>query len=560
MYLQASFLEQTGVPQNMTSITNLIFFLVSIFIIAVFIKVAIYFNKRRLVKKINDGWGKFPESPYDLETSKLYSRFNKKRDGQDFYSIDEETWKDLDLNELFEVINRAITPIGSQILYDMLKHPRTDSEELNKREKTIASFSENIPLRQNIQVALLGLAKLPAKYLAYSLWHPIPGKPKYYFVFYFLSALSFWIPVLSLLNFIHWGFIALILVVNSIIYTLYGKKLAEFVVSFKFLSTLISISHKIANLLPAEFNDIKTELKNEIKHAKSISKKVYSLQLDDSINVFAAYYNMYTLSSITTFFSAIDSLKKNIKSLQRIFEIVGYIDALIAIVSYRKQFSKYCHPDLSDSKIYRVDKISHPLVVTPIPNDFTFDAKCLLITGSNMSGKSTFLKTLGVNAILAQTFNMCFAEKYEAPFLKVISSIERSEDLINGKSYYMSEVESILRIINSSKTVDVHLLLIDEIFRGTNSIERTAASIEVLKYLHNQKDFVIVATHDLQLTDVLSPNYQNFHFRETMTDTGLLFDYKLHPGKSNSKNAIALLEYVGYPTSIVEGAKKLIES
>lgn len=535
------------------------FFLAFILIIAVFVKASIHINKKKLVKKINGGWGKLPEFPYDLETSKLYSRFNKQREAKDFYSIDEETWKDLDLNELFETINRTITPIGSQILYDMLKHPRTSLEELTKREKVIFSFSENVSLRQNIQVTLLGLAKLPAKYLAYSLWHPIPDKPKYYFVFYFLSALSFWIPVLSLLNFIHWGFIALLFVVNSIIYTLYEKRLAEFTVSFKFLSELISISQKIENLLPAEFKNIKAELKNEIKHAKSISKKVYSLELEDSKNVFVVYYNWYTLAPMTGLFSAIDNLKEHIKSLQRLFEIVGYLDSLIAIASYREQFPNYSHPAFSDSGIFIVDKISHPLVINPIPNDFNFDTKCLLITGSNMSGKSTFLKTLGVNAILAQTFNMCFAEKYEAPFLKVMSSIERSDDLINGKSYYMSEVESILRIINSSKNGSVHLFLIDEIFRGTNSIERTAASIEVLKYLHNNNDFVIVATHDLQLTDILSASYQNFHFRETMTETGLHFDYKLHPGKSNSKNAIALLKYVGYPESIVDGANKLIE-
>ncbi len=543
----------------MTSITNLLFFLVSVFIIAIIVKISIHLNKKRLIKKINDAWGKLPESPYDLETSKLYSRFNEQREAKDFYSIDEETWKDLNLNELFEVINRAITPIGSQILYDMLKHPRTSLEELNKREKIIASFSENSSLRQDIHVLLLGLSKLPAKYLAYSLWTPIPDKLKYALVFYFLSALSIWLPVLTILNFIHWGFIALLFVVNSIIYTLYEKKLTEFVVSFKFLNALISISHRIANLLPAELNDIKAELKNELKHAKSISKKVYSLQLEDSKNAFVAYYNMYTLSPITGFISAINGISKNIISLRRIFEIVGSIDAMIAIASYRKQFPNYCNPVFSDSEIFQVDNISHPLVLSPIPNDFTFDAKCLLITGSNMSGKSTFLKTLGVNAILAQTFNMCFAEKYEAPFLKVISSIERSDDLINGKSYYMSEVESILRIINSSRTEDGHLFLIDEIFRGTNSVERTAASIEVLRYLNNQKDFVIVATHDLQLTDILSPGYHNFHFRETMTDTGLSFDYKLHPGKSGSKNAIALLEYVGYPESIVDGAKKLIE-
>ena len=442
----------------------------------------------------------------------------------------------------------------------MLKNPRTNPEELNNREKIISAFSENISLRQNVQLALLGLAKLPAKYLAFSLWHPIPDKPKYTFLFYILSALSIWIPVLVIFNLLHWMFIVILFIVNSVTCYFYEKKITAFVVSFKFLNVLIGISHKIAKLLPAEFNDIKTELINKLKHSKSISKKVYSLQFEDSTNVFVTYYNMYTLSSITTFLSAIDSLKKNIKSLQRIFEIVGYLDAMIAIASYRKQFSNYCHPVFSDSKIFRVDKISHPLVINPVPNDFSFDTKCLLITGSNMSGKSTFLKTLGVNALLAQTFNMCFAKKYEAPFLIVISSIERSDDLINGKSYYMSEVESILRIINSSKTSGVHLFLIDEIFRGTNSVERTAGSIEVLKYLNNKKDFVIVATHDLQLTDVPKKNYLNYHFKEEMTESGLHFDYKLHPGKSNSQNAIALLEYVGYPKSIVDGAKKLIKN
>lgn len=537
---------------------NLLFFFATVLIFLLSVALAIYLNKKRLIKKIDERWGKFHVSYYDLETSKLYTRFNKQRDFKDIYTLDDETWKDLNLDELFEVMNRAITPIGSQILYDMLKHPRTSHDELNKREKLIDLFANDTTLRRDIQISLLGLAKVPAKHLAYSLWSSIPEKPKYSFVFYLLSALSVWFAVLSVIGMIHWGFAILIYITNLIVYRFYEKKLSEFVVSFQFLSELIGKSHKIASLLPNELIDIKDELKNELRHAKSISKKVYSLQLDASNNPIVAIYNSYTLAPITGFISAIDSLKKNVKSLQRIFEIVGYLDALIAVASYRKQFPNFCNPTFNTSKNLSVTNIAHPLVVNPVSNDFTFDTKCLLITGSNMSGKSTFLKTLGINAILAQTFNMCFAEKYEAPFLRVISSIERSDDLINGKSYYMSEVESILRIVNSSKTEDVNLFLIDEIFRGTNSIERTAASIEVLRFLHNQKDFVIVATHDLQLTDILSASYQNFHFRETMTDAGLSFDYKLHPDKSNSKNAIALLKYVGYPESIIEGATSRI--
>ncbi len=536
---------------------NIIIFLVTALFIVFSILLSKYFYKKRVIKKLNDQWGKLLESAYNLDTAKLYWQFNTQPNTANSYAIDEETWKDLNMDELFEVMNRATTPIGSQILFHMLHYPLANSDELERREKIINLFANNTPLRQSVQIFLLGLAKVPAKFLACSLWTPIPQKPKYAFVFYLISAISFWLPVFCILNLIPWAFVLLLFVTNSIIYSLYEKKLAEFVVSFQFLSLLIANSHKIANLLPDELGYLKTELKNELKHTKSISKKVYSLQLNDS-NPLVAIYNTYTLAPITGFLSAIGSLKKSIKSLQRIFEIVGYIDSLIAVASYRKQFSNFCNPVFSSSQIFSVSNISHPLVVEPVANNFTFDTKCLLVTGSNMSGKSTFLKTLGVNAILSQTLNMCFASKYEAPFIHVISSIERSDDLINGKSYYMSEVESILRIVNASQTEVVHLFLIDEIFRGTNSVERTASSIEVLQFLNNQKDFVIVATHDLQLTDILSTSYRNFHFRETMTNSGLSFDYKLHPGKCSSKNAIALLKYVGYPSAIVNGASQRV--
>lgn len=171
-----------------------------------------------------------------------------------------------------------------------------------------------------------------------------------------------------------------------------------------------------------------------------------------------------------------------------------------------------------------------------------------------MAGKTTFLKTMGVNGILAQTINTAFAELYEAPFIKVMSSIERAEDIALGKSYYLAEVESVLRLVLASSNDTVHLLLLDEIFRGTNSVERRAASIEVLKYLANGKDYVLVATHDLQLSEVLDREYDNYHFREYVSDTGLEFDYKLHEGASTTRNAIALLDLIGYPKSIVENA------
>ena len=122
----------------------------------------------------------------------------------------------------------------------------------------------------------------------------------------------------------------------------------------------------------------------------------------------------------------------------------------------------------------------------------------------------------------------------------------------------MAEVESILRLIQVSKSGTVHLFIIDELFRGTNSVERLAASVEVLQYLNNGKDYTLIATHDLQLTGLLNGSYLNFHFRENVSPEGLSFDYKLHSGFSKTRNAIALLEHAGYPKMIVENATKRI--
>ncbi len=257
------------------------------------------------------------------------------------------------------------------------------------------------------------------------------------------------------------------------------------------------------------------------------------------------------------FYSASGKIKKHVQELRKIFETVGYLDSLISVASFRLQCQQFCQP-VFEENLYTVEDIYNPLLEKPVSNSFQFDGKNIMITGSNMAGKTTFLKTLGVNAILAQTINTSMAKRYQAPFFKVISSIGSSDNLTSAKSYYLAEVESILRLIQASKSDTVHLFIIDEIFRGTNSVERLAASVEVLKYLVNGKDYTLIATHDLQLTELLNGNHRNFHFRENVSKEGLSFDYKLHLGYSKTRNAIALLEYAGYPKMIVENATKRI--
>jgi DNA mismatch repair ATPase MutS len=180
----------------------------------------------------------------------------------------------------------------------------------------------------------------------------------------------------------------------------------------------------------------------------------------------------------------------------------------------------------------------------------------VLITGSNMSGKSTFLRTIGVNVVLAQTVHTTLARRYEAPFYQVRSCIGRADDLIAGKSYYLVEVESVLALVRAAERSEPHLFIFDELFRGTNAVERIAAAEAVLDTLvtPGRPHVVLTATHDGELVDLLSDKYVVFHLSDEVGPEGLVFDYRLTAGPATSRNAITLLQLNGAPESLVSRA------
>ncbi len=180
----------------------------------------------------------------------------------------------------------------------------------------------------------------------------------------------------------------------------------------------------------------------------------------------------------------------------------------------------------------------------------------VLVTGSNMSGKSTFLRTVGVNAVLAQTINTCLARAYDAPVYQVRSCIGRADDLIAGKSYYLVEVESVLALVRASEGAEPHLFIFDELFRGTNAVERIAAAEAVLGALigDGKPHVVLAATHDGELVDLLRDSYVVCHFGDAVGPEGLVFDYRLTSGPATSRNAISLLKLNGAPETIVNRA------
>lgn len=197
----------------------------------------------------------------------------------------------------------------------------------------------------------------------------------------------------------------------------------------------------------------------------------------------------------------------------------------------------------------------HPLLSKPVPNSGKISNDSI-ITGSNASGKSTFIKALAINGILAQTIYTCAATEFKLRHSIIITSMAVRDNITEGESYFIKEIKSLKRILDKVQDVPC-MCFVDEILKGTNTIERIAASAAVLKYLHDKDCLCMTASHDIELTQILENKYDNYHFREEINDDGISFDYKLKNGPSQTRNAIRLLDYMNFEDKIVEDAQNL---
>ena len=169
------------------------------------------------------------------------------------------------------------------------------------------------------------------------------------------------------------------------------------------------------------------------------------------------------------------------------------------------------------------------------------------------------MKTVALNLILAQTIDTATASQFKYVPGLVYTSMANADDVLSGDSYFMAELKSIRRLFNISTKNQVYCF-IDEIFKGTNTTERIAASESVLTYLsHLPNYYVLAATHDIELSNLLNISYTNYHFNESIKDDSIAFDFKIKPGKANTRNAIELLRLTQFPSDIYERAKQQVK-
>lgn len=494
----------------------------------------------------------------NLKMKNVSSYFRNKNEPD---TIDDITWNDLSLDDIFKKINNTQCTAGQEVLYDILRNPVYNKEELIKRDKIIDYFRKNEKERREIQLILGKLGKTNELYITNCLFNKSDNSKSKLLKYRLLS----WFPIFSILL-ILLNPLFIVITIGAVVVNVFisqRNKVENYDASgFSYMISLINVANKIKdkkiNELDENINSINSSL-NNVKNIrrKSVGYETKTIMTD--IDVFSEYANLAFLRELITYEKVKNTIIKNKDDLKAIYEYVGVIDALIAVASFRDSLEFFAIPDLTRANSKKENHINfkeiyHPLIKKPVLNSGSFNSG-ILITGSNASGKSTFIKTVAINAILAQTIYTCLAKEYNSSYFKVYTSMALRDDINSNESYYIVEIKSLKRILDSINNNIPCLCFVDEILRGTNTVERIASSSEVLNDIGSKNTICFAATHDVELTYILEGVYKNYHFEEVITKDDIKFDYKLHKGRTQTRNAIKLLGFMGYDEKLVKNAE-----
>ncbi|SEP89509.1 MutS domain V [Lachnospiraceae bacterium RM5] len=541
-------------------------YIAGIFIIAflIFLVNTIRYKKseeKKKNKRIAKAWGKRPKKNYsEKDLLRIKSFFEYSKENSDFV-IDDITWNDLDLDGIYRLINNTNSSIGEEYLYKILRIPEFDEDVLKDRDKIIDAFYENKDDSFELQKIFkqMGRTKSVPYAKAVKILNELKGKSN--IVHYILNVLFiaslvmiFIRPIVGLVSLI------VMLIVNiSTYFSEKGNSLEE-LISIKYLVDMMKCSKKILKKDIGFIADYNLILKNALTNLKGVDFMLFLISSGNEGSVgevILEYLRMLFHVDIIRFNQVAKKISGNYDDIRKIYDALGNIEADIAIASFREMNKdEFCKPEFSDNARIECMEVFHPLIEKPVKNDFK-ENKCVLITGSNASGKSTFLRTIAINAIFAQTIYTCTAKSFKTCMYKTVSSMSLSDNLNSNDSYYMVEIKAIKRILDMSAGKIKTLTFVDEVLRGTNTIERIAASSYVLENLSKKNCMCFAATHDIELTEILKNSFSNYHFNEQVKDDDVFFSYKINDGKATTKNAIKLLSIIGFDKEIVDNASDM---
>ncbi|MBX3227598.1 MAG: hypothetical protein KIT84_14685 [Labilithrix sp.] len=484
--------------------------------------------------------------------------------------LSDRTWRDLALDAVFARLDRCATAIGAQVLYARLRGAPVASEldadaEMRRFDRRVRAFGE-VDARRRFERAVKPLAAERSAALAPVLFRDAPALPRGARMFPVATALTFAAAVasavwpLALLVFVGLvlGNIALRLHLHPFM-TAHADALAT-------VASLVAAAEKVAAIdaLGDDARTLRAAVAAVAPWRRSLTWATLDARgLDEVAASLIAYVNVFFLVDVNAFVASLRLLRARGAALRTLFTVAGDLDAARAVALFRAENAHAVPSFLPPGAPIVMTAMRHPLVAGAVPNDVRIDARGWLVLGSNASGKSTCLKGIALQVVLAQSIATVTCERYAAPPLRVRTLIHVEDDVEGGRSHFQVEAEAVRDMLCEDDECDEYdkcahkdrLCVVDELFRGTNTAERVAAGAAVLRGLHRRGARVLAATHDDELIARLARDFDPFYFAERVEGAALAFDYLLRAGRAAPRNAIAVLELTGVPADVIADAR-----
>lgn len=462
--------------------------------------------------------------------------------------IDAQTHYDLSLDEFYKRFNNTHTSFGDEVFYHWLHTIKKDFRDIQLiicNTKTLQSENQ---LRIVLNKQLGKIGKQHRGRIVSDLWEGLRYCPLLIKWIIPIVAVNILLAIILTSIFSqYWLFILLALfIIHLIIYISTNTHINNSAGSVYYFSRGVEfLLNNRSGLERLNFSDIPDfRLFKKLPLFSYLFKHgIGGAYSQDPLSLFLDYLRVFFCLEAISYRLTMKKIDQNKEELRKVILFIGAIDCCLNNVDIIENYNT-CFPTFQSSKEIEFTSLQHPLVENCIEQSGKIE-KNAIVTGLNMAGKSTFLKSIALNQIISTGFGIAFAQEYKTNLFHVITSLRLADDIINKKSKYYVEAERLIMIQDALKK-QACLCLIDEILTGTNTEERVIASTAILKKLSSTKDSIIIAaTHDTTIAKKLEYAYKNYYFDGTIEGEQIKFDYLLKPGIVSRKNGLLILRFLG---------------
>ena len=511
----------------------------------------------RLRKKLAKAWEGKPffikkDSEESLAETMLLASALQPTDSQ----VDGQTWHDLDLYRVFDQLNYTQSSIGAEALYQKMRlikfQPEASLQELED------FFDHHPDLRLKVQVVMNQLGKKNHNMARSIVANPGKQDSKIYLSLYiFLACL----PVFSLFFLPFFKIQAMMVLVASATFNIIFSSIRNWSNKMRldrvsYLVRIFASTEKLSHLAIPKQEALKQAVQ-PFKKTKVISGILQSPTGSSDMEIILIYLNFLFLIPQIAQVYIYQQVRIHQKEAQEAINLLGELEVAISLLRHKRDVDLVCHPSFKKEGGIKGKGIYHPLLTDPVANDVRFE-KNMVISGDNASGKSTYLKMVAINCILAQGLGFAYGESLELSYGHVMTSMDVSDDIEVGDSYFITESKTILRMIESLENSGFHYFFIDELFKGTNTIERIGSGLGIVRWLSRHDCLYMISSHDIELVAASGAVNDNYHFDSRYVDGEIVFDYQIKQGAAVTKNAVNTLKSLHFPSEITQTSQELI--